>query len=228
MLSLSRKLVRRKRAIKIWKGIAYTIEEIDHERAARAWLSVSYLENTRGDKTNVAEILFACDQAIRLKPNFPEAYTNRGSGKAMLGHYEDAIADYDRAIYLNPNFSVAYHNRGNVKAKLTQYEDAIVDYSRAIELNPNYAEAYHGRGDAKDQLGQSEEAIADFDRAIELKPNDATMYNDRGAIKAKLGRIAEARADFERALAIAKNAGDEKIIAFVENNLRELENAGKA
>ena len=31
-------------AITRWKGIAYDTEEIDNERAARAWLSVSYLE----------------------------------------------------------------------------------------------------------------------------------------------------------------------------------------
>lgn len=44
------------------------------------------------------------DEAIRLKPEFPEAYNNRGVAKRDLGQYQEAIADYDKAIELKPEF----------------------------------------------------------------------------------------------------------------------------
>ena len=37
-------------------------------------------------------------QAIKFKPNFAEAYNNRGNAKNKLGRYEEAIKDYDQAI----------------------------------------------------------------------------------------------------------------------------------
>ena len=36
------------------------------------------------------------NEAIRLKPDYAKAYTNRGSAKAALERYDDAIADFTR------------------------------------------------------------------------------------------------------------------------------------
>ena len=35
------------------------------------------------------------DEAIRLKPDYAEAYNNRGTEKGALGQRDEAIADYD-------------------------------------------------------------------------------------------------------------------------------------
>ena len=212
-------------AITRWKGIAYDTEEIDNERAARAWLSVSYLE---GVGENFEGMLLACDKAIRLKPDFTEAYYNRGIAKEGLGQYQDAIADFDEAIRLKPNFAEAHHSRGIAKAGLGQHQDAIADFDEAIRLNPNFAEAYHGRGNTKADLGEYQAAIVDYDEAIRLKPDDAAAYNDRGAAYAKLDRVAEARTDFEKARKLAKKAGDDKVFSLVEKNLRKLKNTENA
>ena len=52
------------------------------------------------------------DEAIRLQPDYPEAYYNRGNAKSKLGRLEDAIADYDEATRRRPDFPEAYKNRG--------------------------------------------------------------------------------------------------------------------
>ena len=212
------------KAIKIWRGIAYSNEEIDNDLAARAWFSVSYLEGV-GEDGNLEGILLACDKAIRLKPDFTEAYYNRGIAKEGLGRYQDAIADFDEAIHLKSDFAEAYHGRGIAKAGLGQHQDAIADFDEAIRLKSDFAEAHHGRGNTKADLGEYLPAIADYDEAIRLKPEDAAAYNDRGTAKAKLGRIAEARTDFEKAQELAKKAGNDKIVSLVEENLRKLENS---
>ncbi|WP_368013727.1 tetratricopeptide repeat protein [Laspinema palackyanum] len=38
------------------------------------------------------------NEAIRLKPDYPEAYSNRGNAQSDLGQHEDAIASYNEAI----------------------------------------------------------------------------------------------------------------------------------
>ena len=43
------------------------------------------------------------DQAIRLDPEYANAYNNRGNAKSDLGKHFEAISDYDQAIRLAPN-----------------------------------------------------------------------------------------------------------------------------
>jgi len=40
--------------------------------------------------------------AIKLKPDFGEAYANRGILRDMLGRYPEAVADYKKAASLRP------------------------------------------------------------------------------------------------------------------------------
>ena len=77
-----------------------------------------------------------CNTAIRLDPNLPEAYNNRGIVYKLKGEIEPAIKDYNTAIELDPSFAYAYYNRGIVYYEREEYDLAIIDYSKAIELRP--------------------------------------------------------------------------------------------
>ena len=52
-------------------------------------------------------------QAIRLKPDFAEAYHMRAAIKAHLHQYLDAITDFDKAIKIKPNYVKAYLGRAS-------------------------------------------------------------------------------------------------------------------
>ena len=147
-------------------------------------------------------------EAIRLKPDFAQAYFKRGLAKVALKRYEDAIIDYDTAIRFKPNYNIAYNNRGLAKASLGQHDAAITDYDTAIRLNPNYAIAYNGQGSAKTKLGQHEAAIADFNTAIRLKPNYDTAYYGRGLARYGLGQYSIAIADFDIAIQLKPDYAD--------------------
>ena len=127
-------------AIKIWKGIAYATEEIDIDRAANAWFSIGYLlsqaaeESITGDKVKFEEALGHYDQAIRLNPNLPGAYNNRGVTKCRLGRYQDAIADYGTAIRLRSDEAIYYDNRGRAKADLGRIAEARADFEKARDI----------------------------------------------------------------------------------------------
>ena len=139
-------------------------------------------------------------QAIRLNPDYADAYNNRGIAKSDLGQYFAAIADYDIAIRLNPDYTGAYLNRGVAKSKLGQHFAAITDFNIAIRLNPDDADAYYNRGIAKSKLSQHFAAITDYDIAIRLNPDYAKAYNNRGNAKYHLGQHFAAIADYDIAI----------------------------
>ena len=59
------------------------------------WRAYSYLSH---NSRNTAIPDF--DEAIRLNPNFTQAFYSRGKVKAALGHHEDAERDFKTALDL--------------------------------------------------------------------------------------------------------------------------------
>ena len=183
-------------AIEKWRALAHIAEGSDNDLAAGSFFSVAYLiqdENPEGALADYAE-------AIRLKPDYAEAYNNRGAVKDKLGRYDDALADYAEAIRLKPDHANPYFNLGTAKAKLGRYDDALADYAEAIRLKPDHDGAFYNRGIAKAKLGRYEDALADYAEAIRLKPDHDGAYNNRGAVKDALGRYNDALADYDEAI----------------------------
>jgi protein O-GlcNAc transferase len=64
------------------------------------------------------EALTSYDRAIAIKPDYAEAYYNRGNALQELKRLEEALASYDRAIEIKPDYAEAYSNRGNALKEL--------------------------------------------------------------------------------------------------------------
>ena len=144
--------------------------------------------------------ILSYEKAIKQKPDYAEAYNNRGVAYDDLEESEKAIADYSKAIELKPDYANAYYNRGCTYDDLGESEKAIADYSKAIELKPDYAEAYNNRGVTYRKLGESEKAIADYSKAVELKTDYAVTYNNRGVAYSRIGESEKAIADYSKAI----------------------------
>src|SRR5262249_6821051 len=74
------------------------------------------------------------DEAIRLKPDFPEAYNNRGHARGNKGDLEGALRDLDEAIRGKPDFASAYYNRALIWQATKEFVSAIGDYERDLAL----------------------------------------------------------------------------------------------
>ena len=85
------------------------------------------------------EGLSAIDQALALRPDYIDAFNEKGSILQQLGEWEAAIACHDRAIMLAPDHPLAHNNRGNALHLAGQLDRAIADYDHAIALKPDYA-----------------------------------------------------------------------------------------
>ena len=70
--------------------------------------------------------------AIKLDPDYPAAYNNRGVAYGNLGEHRSAISDYTTAIKLDPDYAKAYRNRGVAKANAGL--SYCSDFKKACEL----------------------------------------------------------------------------------------------
>ncbi|OVE74288.1 hypothetical protein BVX93_00315 [bacterium B13(2017)] len=104
-------------------------------------------------------------QAIKLNPNFYQAYNNRGTIKILLNQFEDSILDFTKTISIHPPHANAYNNRGFALFNLKKYKDAIKDFTKTIQMNPQHVNAYVNRANAKDKLGDKAGAKQDFEKA---------------------------------------------------------------
>ena len=91
-------------------------------------------------------------EAIKINPDFADAYHHRGFVKNVFGKHIEAIEDFTVAIKINPDFADAYNSRGATKTILGKHIEAIEDFTVAIKIKPDFADAYNGRGIAKYHL----------------------------------------------------------------------------
>jgi tetratricopeptide (TPR) repeat protein len=140
-----------------------------------------------------------------LKPDYAEAYNNRGITFKDMGQFDDALADYSKAVSLKPNYIDALYNCGIALQQLNRLDEAIVSYSKAILLRPNYVKALNNRGNIFKDLDRLDEALADLSKAVKLKPDDAVALNNRGLVLRGLGRFEAAMSDSNAAILLNEN-----------------------
>lgn len=114
------------------------------------------------------QALKAFDDAIKLNPNYADAFSNRGAAHDALNHPELAIADYSEAIRLNPRSAAVYSNRAAAYCDLGRFSEAITDLNFVIKSAPRDANAFNRRGSCYKSLGDLQLALADFEKAVSL------------------------------------------------------------
>jgi tetratricopeptide (TPR) repeat protein len=172
---------------------------VDNEALALEWFEKGYAETDNKKKIEYYS------KAIRLKPDYANAYNNRGNANEELSNNEEAILDYDKAVKLKPDDADAYYNRGIVKRKLGNYKEAILDENQAIKLKPDHASAYHVRANAKRSLQNYSEALRDIDKALQLTPNVAISHGLKGCILVDLNKHLEALGSIQKAIDLDKS-----------------------
>ena len=129
----------------------------------------AYLARGDGYATNRQWDLAIADYsaALQMRPDWAEAYNNRGYAYYWQGDGDGAraLADYNKAIELRPDYAYAYNNRGAAYMAIGDPAHALRDLDRTLQLNPNLPQAYTNRGNTHLRLGHLNQALADFRRA---------------------------------------------------------------
>jgi tetratricopeptide (TPR) repeat protein len=127
-------------------------------------------------------------EAIRLDPNYAQAFHYRGLAWSEKKEYDKAIKDYDqviRLIRLDPTFDFAlavFHKRRLGLEDRSELEDSEKAHERyfAVVLIGELAEAYLKRGLAWNEKKEYDKAIKEYDQAIQIDPRNTAAFNSRG------------------------------------------------
>lgn len=139
-------------------------------------------------------------QAIKLKPDFAEAYFNLGNLLLGQGNLDEAEESFGRATDLRPDDARYQFSRGIAHYMMGRLQEALVDFDRAIRINPGYANAYSNRGTILNRLGDYSGALEAYNRAIQLSRSDADLFFNRANVLKNLGRTEQALADYASAV----------------------------
>lgn len=107
-------------------------------------------------------------EAIRLNPQYGDAYIGRGISYTLKDDFDNAMLDFNEAVRLDSKDEDVYYFRGLLYSSKGESELAIKDFDRALRLNNKYADAYMNRGMVYDSQGDLEQARFNYCKTIEL------------------------------------------------------------
>jgi tetratricopeptide (TPR) repeat protein len=101
--------------------------------------------------------------AIRLDPNFAEAYNTRVWTYAyyLKKDFNRAISDANQALKLNPNNASYLDTRGWAYLGNGDYDRAIADFEMALKINSNLQMSIYGTAKAQQAQAKAQEALAE-------------------------------------------------------------------
>jgi len=178
----------------------FTLYETTLARNPACWMAHNNLATELQNAGRTPEAIPHLEQALRLRPDFPEGLNNLGADLRELGRSQEAIPPLQHALRLQPTFAEAHCNLGVALLMTGHAEEGIAELAEALRLKPRYAMARYNLGFARATTGHPDEAIRDFAEAVQLNPNFGEAELNWGIGLALLGRFPEAIPHFDRAM----------------------------
>lgn len=135
--------------------------------------------------------------SIKLNPNYPNSYNNKGIALAEKQNYSEAILNYDKAIKLKKDYFDAYLNKGISLHKLKKIDQAIKFFKLLIQIRPSEPKIYNNLGNIYKTLKRYKEAIAAYDHAIKINKDYLEAMNNKSD-------VFHSQKNYEQALIILK------------------------
>ena len=168
-----------------------------------------YARDIFHSREDTQKVLESAAEAVRLDPNFAEAYVLYAHGcQAMVFMWnggkemdEKSMVAVNKALSLNPGLADAYDIRGNIYyTELHRFDLArsIADHQKATKLNPNSSAAHHHLGQDLTHLGLHDLAIRELDLAAKLDPQLNGPRFRKARVLWQSNRFKEALEEYER------------------------------
>ena len=119
------------------------------------------------------------DRAIKIFPDYFQAWTERGKTEINLGNAQQALQDFTRALQLFPDFEPALSGAGYCHLTLGAYEQSVAMLEKAVQIDSTRVQNLLFLGVdnlALRRWGKAQEAL---ERALKLDPKGmvtAHMY----------------------------------------------------
>ena len=179
-----------------------------HYNLGRALIE-NNLANTLARKGLPREAIPHYEEAVRLRPDYADAYYNFGSVLFREGKIDNAITEWQKALAIQPYDAGAHTSLGTAFGRKGMFREAITEYQQALKVAPqnrlamnNLAWLLATSSDASSRDGTRAVALAR--EAIQLSSDvDPNFLRTLAAAYAEIGRFSEAVATAEQAMQIA-------------------------
>ncbi len=167
-------------------------------------------------KKDYEQALEFYEEALKLKPDFPEAEYQRGGALLALKRLPEAERALRRAMELRPQWALPVAALGLALAReANRTDEGVALLRRALALDEKNQTALIALAELRTRAGDAREAAALWRRATEVNDQDAALWVARASAERASGDAASALKSFERALALEP--------ANVEARLRRAE-----
>jgi tetratricopeptide (TPR) repeat protein len=111
--------------------------------------------------------------AIRIDPNYVDAWIKKGYAHFHLGEYTVAISSYDTALDIDLNNAEAWNLKGLAYYKMKNYDKAIEACEKAIDTNPNDGMSWYNMACYLTLTGKVDGGMEALKRSIEIDISNA-------------------------------------------------------
>jgi type IV pilus assembly protein PilF len=172
-------------------------DEASLARRAAVRLELANLYFARGQAdTALAEI----DTAIKIKPDYVQAFNLRGLIYASLGDTAKSDENFQRALKINPRDTSVMQNYGWVLCQSQRYAAAEEQFRNALN-QPNYREAaqtLRAMGVCQAREGRLQDAQQSLVRSYQIDPASPATAVSLAEVQYKLGEYEKARFYIDR------------------------------
>jgi serine/threonine-protein kinase len=196
-----------------------TVGGTDNPHAQEIYLKAVGIRQSGLSEAGFTQAVKLLDEAIRLDPNYAEAYAERGATVAELsgyfGHgptafekgYAQAVPDAQRAIAIAPDLPSGYAALALTQELHLDLKRALANYRRAAASPNAKADTLTEAANFLAQLGYMEEALGFVRRAVEIDPLNARAYEARTIAFFNRRRYADVVQAAQSVLQLAPNDG---------------------
>ncbi len=162
------------------------------------------------------EALPLIERALMARPNYAEAFANKGLVRLRAKNTSGAIEDFEKASALKPHLTQIWELLGTLRYQNKNLSGAIEALKIAQALEPDNVNRMINLGEFLRQDRKIEEAITILEEATEKAPENANAWLNLGTALQQDKKIENAKVAYEKALAINPNS------AAVCNNLGSI------
>ncbi|HEX8355450.1 MAG TPA: tetratricopeptide repeat protein, partial [Pyrinomonadaceae bacterium] len=143
------------------------------------------------------------DEALQLRPDFPEAEFQKAGALVALKRAPEAEKSYRRAMELRPTWPLPPASLGLLLVRTQGRErDAEPLLRRALELDAKNLTAAVALAELRARAGDAAESVTLWRRAAGLKPDDASLWVSLARAEAGAKDTAAALKSFGRAIEV--------------------------
>ena len=157
------------------------------------------------------EALAACDAALKLVPDEPEAHRVKISALLKLKRYDAVLTSADAYVKVGKPSAEIFEIRGVAREAIGDHAAAIADFNRALELQikgtpSERSRLLNRRGWAYQYSDATRLALADFQESLRFEPNQSDARCGQGLARVRLGEWRSAVEDAEAGVRMAMSA----------------------